>query len=81
MAECQGPRSQMVRLFLVFTYIWQKDVVKISKVPGALCKVNPARAIAWLVGVIIYCTIFQQQFTSNSPVFTQQNTFEKKLAR
>ena len=73
MAECR-------ETFLVFTYIWQKDVVKISKVPSALRKVNPARAIAWLVGATIYCTIFQQQFTSNSPVFTRQNTL-KKLAR
>ena len=27
-------RSQMVRLFLVFIYIWQEDVAQISKVPG-----------------------------------------------
>ena len=38
-----GPRTQTVRLFLVFTYIWHEDVVKIPKVPGALCNVNPAR--------------------------------------
>ena len=44
MAQCQqGPRAQMVRLFLVFTYIWQEDVAKISKVPGAPRNVNPAR--------------------------------------
>ena len=29
---------------------------KNSKVPGAQLKVNPARAIAWFVGVTIYCT-------------------------
>ena len=28
-------RAQMVRLFLVFAYIWQKDVAKIFKVPKA----------------------------------------------
>ena len=28
---------------IVFTYIWQKDVAKISKVPGAQRDVNPAR--------------------------------------
>ena len=37
-----GPPAQMVRLFLVFTYIWQEDVAKIPKVPGAPCNVNPA---------------------------------------
>ena len=38
-----GPRAQMVRLFLIFTYIWQKDLAKIPKVPGAQRTVNPAR--------------------------------------
>ena len=36
-----GPRrAQMVRLF--FPYIWQEDVAKIPKVPGAQHDVNPA---------------------------------------
>ena len=39
-----GPRAQMIRLFLAFTYIWQEDFAKISKVPGALSNVNPARS-------------------------------------
>ena len=43
MAQCQKPRARMVRLFLVFPYLWQEDVVIISKVPGALCNVYPAR--------------------------------------
>ena len=30
-----GLRAKIVWLFLVFTYIWQKDFAKISKVPGA----------------------------------------------
>ena len=38
-----GPRTQMVRLFFIFTYIWQEDLAKISKLPGAQCNVNPAR--------------------------------------
>ena len=38
-----GPRAQMVRHFLIFTYTWQEDVAKIPKVPGAQCDVNPAR--------------------------------------
>ena len=56
-------------IFLVFTYIWLKDVEKISKVPSAPCNVNPARAIAWLVGVPIHYTIFKYQSISISPVF------------
>ena len=37
-----GPRTQMVRLFFIFTYIWQQDLAKIPKVPGAQRDVNPA---------------------------------------
>ena len=37
------PRAQMVRLFFFFTYIWQEDLAKIPKVPGAQRDVNPAR--------------------------------------
>ena len=29
------PYPQMITLFLVFTYIWQEDVAKISKISGA----------------------------------------------
>ena len=60
MAQCQGPRVQNEdKTILVFTYIWQEDVAKIFKVPGAPRNVNPAWAIAWLQGVTIFCTIFQ----------------------
>ena len=45
--------------------------------PRGLHNVNPARAITWFVGVTNYCTIFQQHFTSTSPVFTPLKTFEK----
>ena len=34
MVQCQGPRSQMVRLALVFMYIWQEDFAKNFKVLG-----------------------------------------------
>ena len=44
MAQYLGPRAQMVRLFLAFTYIWQEDSGKISKLPWALNNVNPARS-------------------------------------
>ena len=53
----EAPRSDG-ETSLVFTYIWLKDVKKISKVPSAPRNMNPARAITWLVGVTIYCTIF-----------------------
>ena len=34
MTQCQGHYAQMVRLVLVFTYIWQEDVAKIPKFQG-----------------------------------------------
>ena len=79
MTQCQGP--DLRRFFLVFTYIWQEDLAKISKVLGAPRNVNLARSKTWLVSVTIYCTIFQSQFTSTLPVFTRRYTFEKKSAR
>ena len=39
----QGACAQILRRLMVFTYIWQKDVAKISEVPGAQRDVNPAR--------------------------------------
>ena len=54
----------MVRHFLVFTYIWQEDFAKISKVPDVPRNVNLARSITWLVSVSIYCPICLKQFTS-----------------
>ena len=33
---------------MVFTYIWQKNVTKISKVPGVQRDVNPARQYLYL---------------------------------
>ena len=49
MAHRERLRAQMVRLFLVFTCIWQEDDAKFPKVPGASRIVNPARAITGLV--------------------------------
>ena len=69
------------KTFIVFYYIWQEDVAIIPKVLWDPRKVNPARAITWLVSVTSYCTIFQYRFISKSAVFTQKNTFEKKLAK
>ena len=54
---------------------------------GAPRNVNPAQVArlvgvtnTLLVGVTIYCTIFQEQFTFTSQVVIRKNTFEKKLA-
>ena len=52
------PRSD-IETFFGFHLYSAEDIAKISKVPGAPRNVNPARVITWLVGVIIYCTIFQ----------------------
>ena len=41
--SARAPRSDGEIFFLIFTYIWQEDVAKIPKVPGAQCDVNPAR--------------------------------------
>ena len=57
-----GPRAQMVRFFLFFTYIWQKNVVKITKVPGAQRDIIWQR-ITWFVDETLYCIIFN----NNSP--------------
>ena len=64
MARCEGPRAPIVRLFLVFTYIWHEDVAKLSKVPGAPRNANSARVITWLVGVTIHIVPF---FNNNLP--------------
>ena len=56
-SSSKGFRAQMVRLFLVFTYIWQEDVAKIFKVSRAPHNINLGRAITWVVGITIYCTV------------------------
>ena len=54
-----GPRAQIMKLFLVFTYIWQKDVAKISKMPRTPCNVDAARQLHAIVSVTIYCNILK----------------------
>ena len=75
-----GPRVQMVRLFLVFTYIWQEDVAKITKVPGATRNVNPAE-----INMVSERNHLMYGFSTTIHLhlasFYSQNTFEKKLAR
>ena len=73
----------MVRLYfwsILNTYVWQEDIAKIFKVPGAPRNVNPARAITWQLSVTIYCTVFRNNSPpSTSLVFTLKNSFEKKI--
>ena len=46
----------MMRAFLFFTYIWQKDATIIPKYQGpAQCKSDPKKT--WLTGVTIYCAV------------------------
>ena len=60
-ARC--PVLRWYDVYLVFTYIWQEDVVNILKLPKAPRNVNPSRAITfWQVGLSINYTIFQQHF-------------------
>ena len=47
----KGPRAQMVKIFLVFSYIWQENFANIFKVPRAQHNINLARATTWLVGI------------------------------
>ena len=81
MAQCQGPRAQMVRLFFgLHLFLAERCCENPQSTRGpAQCKPGPR--ITWLLGIIIYCTSFQKQFTSNSPVFTPKDTFEKKLGK
>ena len=75
------PRSDGKTFFLVFTYIWQEDVAKISKMPKATHNINPARAITGLVMVtiiLLYHFSIYRLFISTLPVFTRPNIFEKK---
>ena len=64
MAQCHGPRAQMVRLFFGLHPYLAEKYCRNPKVPGAQLNVYPARAITWFVGVTIYSTFFN----SNSPL-------------
>ena len=62
-----GPRAQMVRLFFLSSPIFGRKILlnpQSARGP-ARCKSGPE--ITWLVGITIYCTIFQQQFSNSSP--------------
>ena len=59
----RAPLSDGKTFFMVFTYIWEEDVAKISKLPRPPRNINLARSKTWLVSVTNYCTIFN----SNSP--------------
>ena len=67
-------------LFLVYIYVWRKDVAKISKVSRAPRNVNLAWAVTLQVGVTIYSTVFNNNLLP-PPQFLQKKTFEKKSGR
>ena len=75
MAQCQGPRAQLIRLFWSLPIFSRKILRKFPICQGP-------RPKTWLVGVTIFSTIFQlEQFPSTLPVFMRQITLKKKLAR
>ena len=63
MAQCKGPRPQMVKLFFGFHLYLAGKYCKNPSVPEAQLNVNPARAIAWFEGATIHCAFFN----NNSP--------------
>ena len=73
-----APRSDD-ETFLVFTYFWQKSVEKVFKVPGCQRNINPHRAITWLVGVTIYCTILNNNPPPPRQFFRGKILLKKKF--
>ena len=74
-------RAQIVRLYLVFTYIWREDFAKIPKVSGVRAMSTAQSNTMVSIGVTIYRANFQLQFTSTSPIFTRQNALKKLLRK
>ena len=66
MAQCKGPHALMLRLVFGLHLCLAARCSEISQVPGAQRDVNPVQVSrlvgvtnTWLVGVTIYCIIFQ----------------------
>ena len=75
-----GPRPGAPRSYKTFFNLHQYltgKYCKNPKVPVVQLNVNSTRTITWLVGVTIYSTFFNNSSPPTSPVFMQQNTFEK----
>ena len=71
----------MVKLVLGFyLYLAGKCCENLQKAKGPR-NVNPARAITWLLGVINYCTIFQNNSPQSCQFFRKKNLLEKKLGK
>ena len=78
MAQNQGPRTQ-IRLFWSSPVFGAKILQKSQSARGPTqCKSDSGNNMVCWRNYLLY--IFQLQFTSTSPVFVQQNIFEKKLA-
>ena len=74
-----GPPSQMVRLFLIFTYIWLEDLAKIPKVLTDPARCKSGLAITWLVGEPSTVPFFNNNSVIHLHLasFYAQNTFKK----
>ena len=76
MAQCQESRAQMG--FFWSSPVFGKKILQKSQSARAPIQCKSDWAITWFVGVTMYCIFFNNnEFTSSSPVFMEQNTFEK----
>ena len=71
MAVPWAPRSDK-------TFFWSSPLLsrtilqKSQSAMGVQLNKNPARAIAWFVGVTIYCTVFNNNSPTPPPIFRQK---------
>ena len=84
MAQCQGPRAQMVKPFFGLHLYLIRKYRKNPKVPGALLNVNLAGAITWFVDISICCASFNnnlpppRQFLCNK-ILLKKNSYSKGM--
>ena len=58
MAQCQGHRAQMVKLFWCLPVIFDRKILQKSQGVRGPTQCKSGRAITWFIGVTIYCTFF-----------------------
>ena len=58
MAQCQGLRAQMVKIFFGLHIYLAGRCSENYEIARGYAQCKSARAIIWLVGETIYCTIF-----------------------
>ena len=79
MAQCQGPRAQMVKPFFGLHLYLVGKYCENPIVPGALLNVNLTRVITWFVGVAICSTSFNNNLPP-PPQFLCNKTLLKKIS-